>query len=346
MRSLIVAALAFVPLAGAEYRTPPPEILDVLHARRLPALSLSPTRTHIALIDSVAHPTIADLAKPMLRLAGFRIDPATNGPHLTTYATALTFKRLPDGADVKADLPANARLGTPVWSQNGQSVAVTNASPSSTDLWVVDVATGKARKLNVAVNAAMGPAVDWLPDNHTLLVKTVPANRGPAPRDAATPVGPTIQESGGKAGPVRTNPDALHNAHDEALFDYYGRAQLMLVDTVTGVATPSGAPGMFSQVTPSPDGRLILVTRLVKPYSYLHDANEFPKQIDVVDRKGALVYTVAKLPLAERVPIGGVIAGARQVRWHPGEAGSLVWVQALDGGNPKEKVPHRDQLMS
>ena len=52
-----------------------------------------------------------------------------------------------------------------------------------------------------------------------------------------------------------------------------------------------------------------------------------------------------ELPLAERVPIGGVIAGARQVRWHPAEPGSLVWVQALDGGNPKERVPHRDQLM-
>ena len=241
MRYQIVAALAFAPLACAEYRTPPPEILNVLHARRLPTVSLSPTRMHIVLIDSVAHPTIADLSKPMLRLAGFRIDPLSNGPHLTTYATALIFKRLPNGADVKADLPANAHLGVPYWSPNGQSVAITNATNAGTDLWVVDVATGKAKKLNVAVNAAMGAAVDWLPDNHTLLVKAVPANRGAAPGNLTAPTGPTIQESGGKAGPVRTNPDALHNPHDEALFDYYGRAQLMLVDATSGVAMPCGA---------------------------------------------------------------------------------------------------------
>ena len=345
MRSFPVAALTLVPLVLAQYRTPPPEILDVLHARRLPTLSLSPTRTHIVLIDSVAHPSIADLSQPMLRLAGFRIDPLSNGPHLTTYGTTLTLKRLPDGSELKVALPANAKLGTPSWSANGQSIAVTNATPHGTELWVIEVASGKAKKLDVAVNAAMGPAIDWLPDHRTLLVKTVPKNRGAAPRDVAAPTGPIIQESGGKAGPVRTNPDALHNPHDEALFDYYGRAQLMLVDIVTGVATPSGASDMLANVAPSPDGQHFLVTRLVKPYSYLHDANEFPKQIDVVNRQGVVVYTVAKLPLAERVPIGGVIAGARQVRWHPAEPGSLVWVQALDGGNPKEKVPHRDQLM-
>ena len=345
MRLFAVAALALVPLAVAQYRTPPPEILDVLHARRLPTVSLSPTRTHILLIDSVVHPSIADLSQPMLRLAGFRIDPLSNGPHLTAYATALTLKRLPNTAEIKVALPANAKLGTPLWSANGKSFAVTNSTSAGTELWVVDVATGQARKLNVAVNAAMGPALDWLPDHRTLLVKTVPANRGAAPRDLTAPTGPIIQESGGKAGPVRTNPDALHNTHDEALFDYYGRAQLMLVDIDTGVATPTGAPDMFASAVPSPDGQHFLVTRLVKPYSYLHDAHEFPKQIDVVNQKGVVVYTVAKLPLAERVPIGGVMAGARQVRWHPGEPGALVWVQALDGGNPKEKVPHRDQLM-
>ncbi len=345
MRNLFLAALAFVPLAGAQYKTPPPEILDVLHARRLPTVSLSPTRTHIVLIDSVVHPSIADLAQPMLRLAGYRIDPASNGPRLTTYATALTVKRLPDGAEMKVVLPAGVRLSPPVWSANGQSLAVTNATQNGTELWVIDTATAKAKKLNVAVNAAMGPAVDWMPDHRTLLVKTVPANRGAAPREVAAPAGPTVQESGGKSGPVRTNPDALHNAHDEALFDYYGRAQLMLVDSVTGAATPSGAPDMFLNVTPAPDGRFFLVTRLARPYSYLHDATEFPQQIDVVTPKGVVVYTVAKLPLADRVPIGGVIAGPRQARWHPGEPGTLLWVQALDGGNPKEKVPHRDQLM-
>lgn len=113
MRLFTLAALTLIPLAVAQYRTPPQEILDVLHARRLPTVSLSPTRTHIVLIDSVVHPTIADLAKPMLRLAGFRIDPLSNGPHLTTYATALTLKQLPSGAEVKVALPPNARLGTP-----------------------------------------------------------------------------------------------------------------------------------------------------------------------------------------------------------------------------------------
>src|SRR5207245_2055902 len=47
----------------------------------------------------------------------------------------------------------------------------------------------------------------------------------------------------------------------------------------------------------------------------------------------------------DRVPIDGVPTGPREVKWRPTEASTLVWVEAMDGGNPKEKVPHRDRLV-
>ena len=92
----------------------PQEVLDVLNANRTPSVSVSPTRTHLLLQTVVANPTIADIAKPMLRLAGFRIDPATNGRHLTTYITALSVKPLIGGSEMKIALPANAKVATPV----------------------------------------------------------------------------------------------------------------------------------------------------------------------------------------------------------------------------------------
>ena len=87
------------------------------------------------------------------------------------------------------------------------------------------------------------------------------------------------------------------------------------------------------------------MTRLKKPFSYLFPDFAFPKDIEVWDTKGKLVYKVASLPLADQVPIDGVITGPRSVRWRPSEPATLVWVKALDDGNPKNKVPHRDSIL-
>jgi dipeptidyl aminopeptidase/acylaminoacyl peptidase len=70
----------------------------------------------------------------------------------------------------------------------------------------------------------------------------------------------------------------------------------------------------------------------------------FPKEVEVWDRSGKSIWKVASLPLEDRVPIDGVPVGPRDYQWRPTEPASLVWVEAMDGGNPKEKVPHRDHI--
>src|SRR5262249_37590572 len=146
-----------------------------------------------------------------------------------------------------------------------------------------------------------------------------------------------IQESSGKLAPARTYPDLLQNPHDEALFDYYATAQLALVNIDTGKITPVGPPAIFGTVDPAPDGQHILVARLHAPYSSRHPASAFPKEIEVWDRPGKMVHKVASLPLADQVPIEGVPTGPRSYQWRPTEPATLVWVEALDDGNPKKK---------
>src|SRR5262249_37599127 len=51
------------------------------------------------------------------------------------------------------------------------------------------------------------------------------------------------------------------------------------------------------------------------------------------------------LPLADQVPIEGVPTGPRGFQWGPTKPATLLWVEALDGGDPKKKVPHRDKVM-
>src|SRR5262249_11402258 len=72
----------------------------------------------------------------------------------------------------------------------------------------------------------------------------------------------------------------------------------------------------------------------------------FAREVHVWDLKdGGTVFVLAKLPLADQVPIEGVPTGARQYHWKPTEPATLVWVLALDGGDPKKQVEHRDQVM-
>ena len=50
--------------------------------------------------------------------------------------------------------------------------------------------------------------------------------------------------------------------------------------------------------------------------------------------------------MGDTVPINGVITGPRGYRWHPLEPATLVWVEALDKGDIKNKVPHRDRIVT
>ena len=353
------AAAAFLLAEDFPYHKPSKVIVDALNALPTPGVSISPQRDYVIFTQGVRYPSISEVAQPMLRLAGIRIDTNTNGMHAAPYAISFEMKRLSDGSDVKISTPANAKLGVPVWSPDGKQFAFTNTTGSGIELWLGTSATGQTRKVEgLAVNTVRiggggggrggnpnGP-VQWLGDNKTLIVQSVPAGRGKAPVEAALPKGPHVQESLGHAGPAPTYEDLLANPHDEDLFDYYATAQLVYVDSSSAKTTNLGKPGIFSMIRPSPDQKHLLTGRLHKPYSYQIPGNLFPEEIEIWDRSANTEYKVASLPLGERIPLAGVRTGPRSYEWIPERAAMLAWVEALDGGNPREKVPHRDKIVA
>jgi dipeptidyl aminopeptidase/acylaminoacyl peptidase len=58
------------------------------------------------------------------------------------------------------------------------------------------------------------------------------------------------------------------------------------------------------------------------------------------------VRKIGEQPLAEGTPIGGVPTGPRSYRWQPTQPATVLWVEALDEGNPKNQVPARDKVLS
>lgn len=345
--ALAIFVLAVSVSAGIDYQKPPKEILDVLNAPATPIALVNPSRTHVLLAAPRLYPTIAEMAAPMYRLAGLRIDPANSGRHvLPGVITALTIKEIATGRETKVALPAAGRVTAPEWSPDGKSFAVMNYLPNSIELYVGSLSSSTLRKIpGVRLNDTMGGAVDWLSGSTELLVRTVPATRAKAPSALEIPAGPNVQESLGGAQPMWTLQDMLKSPNDEKLFEYHCTSQLASVSIATGKVTPIGAPAIFTSVNPSPDGRMLLVRRAVRPFSYLHSVNMFPQEVEVWDRSGKLAHKVHSAPLMDKVPLQGVPTGPRNVSWRPNEPSTLLWWEALDGGDPKAKVPHRDKLL-
>ena len=344
------AAAQSTSTAASGYLTPPREIVDILDAPPTPSVLVSPNRDVVVLMERRSMPPISWQARPLERLAGYRIDPRNSGPWRAPETSALTIRRIDDEpADVglRIDAPRGTTLGWSQFSPDGSHLSYAVLRDTGIELWVVDVASGKPRALTSAsLNATWGNPCEWLFDSSGVLCRfRVPA-RGAPPSPPRQPSGPNVQEHDGRLSPVRTYQDLLSNPYDEALFEYHFTSRIETVDQATGSRSPVGEPGLFLRVSGAPDSRHVLVERLERPFSWLHPASRFPRSVEVWTRDGGKVATVATLPLADAVPIGGVPVGPRGHRWNPTAPATLVWSEAQDGGDPKAEVGHRDYVFA
>ncbi|MEP6788411.1 MAG: prolyl oligopeptidase family serine peptidase [Acidobacteriota bacterium] len=347
-RVFLLAILLVLPVAAfaqGSYKQPPKEIMDVLNAPAIPNMSVSPTHDKILLSEPLRYPPIAELAQPMLRIAGLRINPSTNGQHRQAYSLKLTLKNVSDGKEIPVELPAGGKFFGTQWAPDGKHIAVANITPSGNQLWVIDTATGKAQVIKgVMLNTTLGN-IGW-EDAHTISAFLVPAKRGPAPPyQNLVPTEPSIQETSGKTGAVVTYEDLLKSPSDERLFEYYCTSQIALID-VSGRVREIGSPAINDNADFSPDGKYVLVQRVERPFSYQYPYQRFPRKVEVWDMSGKVITTVASIPLQDNLPNGAVQTGPRAVGWIPTEAATLVWAEALDGGDPRKKVTPRDHLMT
>jgi dipeptidyl aminopeptidase/acylaminoacyl peptidase len=330
------------------YMLPPQNVVDVFDAEPLPQAMVSPNHQVMALISAHPHPSIAELAQPMLRLAGDRISPKTNGPRLGGNIYKIVLKTIATGADTNVTLPAQPRVSNVRFSPDGSHLSFLNTKDATIEVWVATVATGAAKMVSGTerANATAGDPCDWLKDNVTLVCEMVPAGRGPAPKDPEVPSGPNVQENLGKAAPAPTYEDLLKTLHDDELFQYYFTSQLVAINTATAAKASFGHPAIFSNVTPSPSGDYVLVTTIKRPFSHLMPMNGFPQSVEVWARHGGATKTLAEIPSREGTPLTGVEPGPRGHQWRSDQPATIVWEEALDGGDQKNKVPFRDKVLT
>jgi dipeptidyl aminopeptidase/acylaminoacyl peptidase len=333
--------------AQQKYLEPPKAAKELFASRPMPRVTLSPSRRHMLIVEGNRFRRIEGLASRVVALAGVRINPLNNGPALPTYYVRMEMKSLDSKKQISLKLPKGSkRFSLPLWSPDGKWFAFLQYNRTEVSLWVGESATRKIKQVpGVKVNSILGRPFQWTPDSAGILCLTIPSSRGQAPIPPRSPAGPVVQETGPNEAPVLTYPDLLQNQHDEKLFDYYLTSQLTLINMRTMRRTKLGRPSIFARYDVSPDGRYILVERVHPPYSYQAPIQFFPRSIEVWDPK-AEVQRVDIRPATEDVATGGVPVQPRGHHWRPTSApATMVWVEALDGGDPDRDVPYRDRVM-
>lgn len=345
---LFMVTLSVRPVeAQLDYQAPPAPLDRLLDAPVTPSVRLSPDGTLMALLHRPGLPSIVDVAAPEMRLAGMRINPRIHGPSRSIAYSGISLKSLDTSpARPVTGIPESGGIRNVSWAPDGTHIAFTVDMVDRIDLYVAEVSTGIAHKLvDIAVNDVTYGSLHWHSDSQSLLVRAVPEDQIDMPARPLAPDGPVIQENLGEEAPARTYQDLLSNPHDEDLFEWFMTSQILRI-TLEGTVTQLGPTGLALIPEPSPDGQYILIRAMHRPFSYLVPASRFPHSYTIYDAQGQLVKEVARLPLAENVPVafGSTTKGPRSMAWRADAPASLVWVEALDGGDAGADVMLRDEV--
>lgn len=337
--------------AASGYRQPVAALRALVDAPRAPQLTLSPQRNLAAVLQSPDLPGIAVVAQQELKLAGLRLHPRVQAASQFSFGHALRLLDIESGTEQAiAGLPEPLGAAGLAWSPDQRWLAMHRIDHASgaNELWLVDVAARRARKLVSGLNTVAGGGYVWMPDSRSLLLRVRAPQAPVLPAADAPPTGPNIQQTtaGGEVRTVRTYQDLLRNEADAATLTHYLTSQLARVD-LAGKQTLLGKPALYLSASPSPDGRMVLATRAARPFSYSVPLSSFPRVVEVLSAgNGASVHTVASLPLVEGLPTGNdaVPTGKRSIGWRGDVPATLVWAEAQDGGDPSREAAVRDAV--
>lgn len=115
--SLLTLAIGSWGQENLTYQRPPEEIAKLVEAPSTPAVIFSPDKSWMVLLDRSDLPTIEELSRPELRIAGLRINPDNFRPSRNNFFINVKLKSMKDKKDfVVAGLPANLQISQVAFS--------------------------------------------------------------------------------------------------------------------------------------------------------------------------------------------------------------------------------------
>jgi dipeptidyl aminopeptidase/acylaminoacyl peptidase len=332
-----------------DYQVPPKEILELVDIKNNPSVVLTENGQYAFLLERSTFKTLDELAETELGLAGIRINPATNGRSRQTSFTSIELREFLTGKTIAiSGLPSGLRLTNFSFSPDQKHAAFVHQGAMGFELWTISIPEGKARLIADNINPLMAGPYVWLPGSDGLLAQVIVTGRRGMNNTAPLPTGPTVQETSGSKAVVRTYQDLLKSPYDEAQFMYYMTGRWVKTMLNGHMATPflNEYGSIYRSVQWSPNGKYLLVSEIQQPYSYIVPWHRFPYTVSVYDAQGKLVKQIHQNPLTENLPKGfdATQTGKRNITWRMDQPATLVWAEALDGGDPAVEAEFRDAL--
>ncbi len=342
---LIISFQGIAQDQAINYQLPPKDILDLATAPPIPTVLFTQKADWMLILQRNTFLEIADLAQPELKIAGARINPKAYAQSRIPFITALKIKNSKSGTEYAiAGMPTDPKISFVRFSPTEKQISFIHQGSDGNQLWVIDLNMRVAgRWSNALLNSTLGNPYTWINDE-TILAKTVRRSLTP-PEINSIPTGPTIQETDGVAAPAATYQDLLKNSNDARQFEFYCTSDLEKISK--SMNTPIATNHIINSLDLSPDGRYILLTKVKKPYSFLVPYNRFASQTEIIDLGGKSIRVLVDNPLDEVRPKGfdATTKNPRAFHWRDDQPATIAWIQALDEGDPKKVVTHRDAVI-
>lgn len=330
------------------FQKPSEEILKLADYERPPSVFMNSNKDVMIFVYRPTYKELKDLNQEEMRLAGLRINPKTNISSTLSYVNNIKIKKVGEKKEIQVkNLPEEARLSYFSFSPDEKYLSFTNTTSNGVELWVVELATGKAKKVTKDnLNANMGRPYSWMKDSNSFIVCALPSDRPELlDEDSFLPTGPIVATSSGEVSQNRTYQDMLKNKFDEENFKILTTSELFIVE-VNGRMTPFANAGIYSGISVSPDGEYVMVSSIHEPFSYMVPYYRFPFTTIIYDAKGNHIKEVNNVPLNEVLPQGfsSVREGKRSMGWRADQPSTLYYVEALDRGDQANEVEFRDEV--
>ena len=355
MRTLILAftLLLFFKSYTQEnitYQKPSQEILDLVDFERPPSVIYDDNKNYLVFLYRDNYQSIEDLSQEELRLAGLRINPKTNIGSRVSFYNNIKIRSLKDDNEKVNEIsgmPRKPKISNLNWSPDQSKIAFTNTTEEGVYLWILDLSKSEVRKVSeLKLNANIGSVINWLSDSNSMIIKVLPENRSKIINSGSViPTGPTVSTNFGEKAQNRTYQDLLKNKTDEFNFQQLATSELYKI-SINGKFEKWLDSNMYTNISVSPDGNYVMITKINKPFSYLVTYRRFPTSVDIYSSNAQLISNLIDLPLIEELPKGfmSVRTGKRNFSWRADKPSTLTYVEALDGGDPSKDVKYRDEV--
>ena len=354
MTKTVLSILFFFSIIKAQenysYQKPPKEILELVDVRLPPRVLIDDNRSYIVYLYRDSYKSISELSDPEIKLAGLRLNPNSNSRSRTNYYNNIMISKINQigkGARQVKGLPELPKLANIRWSPDQKKVAMTNTTKDGLELWYVDLESLRAEKLTgPKLNASLGDVITWHQDSKNIIAKFKLKNPPEIlDNENMVPTGPIISSNDGKKAQNRTYQDLLKNEVDEKNFETLASSVLYKI-SLKGKKKLLAKKNLYYEIDFSPDGKFILISIIQKPFSYLVPYYRFPTKYVIYSSKGKELTVLHEVPLIEDLPKGfmAVRTGPRNFSWRSDMPSSLIFVEALDDGNPEMDIKYRDEV--